>query len=496
MDQNCLLSVRTRLLYLRALVKSTAFLVIGFFILFSVKAQPVSKIKITCIGASITYGANLSNREENCYPAQLQRMLGPGYVVANYGVSGTTLLKKGNQPYWKTTQYREALTSRPDMVLIDLGGNDSKLINRKYFAGFESDMHGLIRSFAQLPSHPRIILLLAMPSFAKDTSGIWDPVIVKQVNPHIQNAAYNDGVEVIDMHSPFVDKENHMPDKIHPDAEGTVLMAKTIYDVLATKRNSSFNIFNSIKDKKFTFQSFYGYPCADFIFEGHDCKIVKPRLAAKGHPWVWRARFWGHEPQTDIALLERGYHIVYCDAAELFGNDEAIQLWNHYYSLLRKAGLSKKAVLEGMSRGGVYSLNWAAVNPGKVAAVYIDNPVLDLKSWPAGLGREPRSQPEFEAFIKDFHLSDSEQVKNFAGSPIDKIPQIVRGNYPILILCADADEAVPPEENTVLFEQKIRDSKGQVTVIHKPGFHHHPHSLPNPAPIIDFIVKASADINK
>lgn len=40
-----------------------------------------------------------------------------------------------------------------------------------------------------------------------------------------------------------------------------------------------------------------------------------------------------------------------------------------------------------MSRGGVYAFNWAAVNPYKVAAVYVDNPVLDLKTWPAGLGR-------------------------------------------------------------------------------------------------------------
>ena len=485
-----------RLRYMRASLRSLVCLAIGIFTLFAAEAQPVSKTKVACIGASITYGATIPNREENCYPAQLRRMLGSNYDVVNYGVSGTTLLKNGNQPYWKTAQYQEALASQPGIVLIDLGGNDSKLINRKYFGEFESDMHDMIMSFTQLPSHPRIILLLAMPSFVKDTTGIWDPVIVKQINPHIQNAAFNDKVEVIDMHSPFVDKEDHTPDKIHPDAEGAALMAKTIYDVLKTNRDASFDIFNSIKDKKYNVRSFYGYPCADFIFEDHDCKIVKPKLAAKGHPWMWRARFWGHEPQTDIALLERGFHIVYCDVAELFGNSEAIQLWNHYYSLLRKAGLSKKAVLEGMSRGAVYSLNWSAVNPDKVAGVYIDNPVLDLKSWPAGLGREPRSQPEFETLKKDFNLSNEEQVKNFTGSPIDKIPQIVNGKYPILILCADADEAVPPEENTLLFEQKTKDRKGLITVIHKPGFNHHPNSLPNPTPIVDFILKATAGISE
>ena len=33
---------------------------------------------------------------------------------------------------------------------------------------------------------------------------------------------------------------------------------------------------------------------------------------------MWRARFWGHEPQTDIDLLEKGFHIVYCDVADLY----------------------------------------------------------------------------------------------------------------------------------------------------------------------------------
>ncbi len=41
-------------------------------------------------------------------------------------------------------------------------------------------------------------------------------------------------------------------------------------------------------------------------------------------------------------------------------------------------------------------------------------------------------------------------------SPVDKTVDIVAGKYPILILCADADEAVPPEENASLFEQKVK----------------------------------------
>jgi alpha-beta hydrolase superfamily lysophospholipase len=164
--------------------------------------------------------------------------------------------------------------------------------------------------------------------------------------------------------------------------------------------------------------------------------------------------------------------------------------WNNFYTLVHGAGLAKKAVMEGMSRGGVYVFNWAAVNPDKIACVYVDNPVLDLKSWPGGKGKGPGSPGDWELFKKDYGYTTEEAAMTFAGSPIDKTQAIVKGGYPILILCADADEAVPPEENTLPFEQKIRALNGNITVYHKPGFHHHPHSLPNPAYIVDFILNA------
>ena len=454
-------------------------------------AKPAERIRIACLGASITYGATLTNREQNAYPQQLQKMLGNDYQVSNFAVSSTTLLSQGDFPYIKTTAFQSALQSRPDIVFIDLGGNDAKLINRVHERDFENDYRLLIRSFEELPTHPRIILLLPIPSFLTDTTQIWDSAIVSIIIPHIRQVAYNQQSEVIDMHSLFSDKKSWMPDGIHPNEQGARLTAKRLYDCVMQKKDWHFDIFNQISGTRLTISSFYGYNCADFIFDLAACKIVKPKWTAAGHPWVWRARFWGHEPQTDIALLERGYHIVYCDVAELFGNDEAISRWNRFYHFLTNAGMGEKAVMEGMSRGAVYVLNWTAANADKVCCVYIDNPVLDLKSWPAGLGRVPASIAELEMFKKDYRLADTDAIKNFKGSPMDKIEQIVNGHYPILILCADADEAVPPEENSLLFEEKMKEKHGDITVMHKPGFKHHPHSLTDPTAIVDFILKAS-----
>jgi lysophospholipase L1-like esterase/dienelactone hydrolase len=465
---------------------------LALLISYNLHAQNNGKIKVACIGASITYGATIPNREQNCYPAQLQKMLGKGYVVTSYGVSGTTLLRKSNSPYWATKQYQDALKTQPDVVIIDLGDNDAKLINRTHLDEYEADYHDLIQSFAKLPSHPRVVLLLAMSSFVKDTTGIWDQVIVKQINPLIQKVAYNEHVEVLDLHAAFVDKEAIMPDKIHPNKEGATIMAKTVYDNLVQNRDAKYDISTELTGMPLKQSSFYGYNCADFMLDGHACKVVQPKMAAKDHPWIWRTRFWGHEPQTDIALLQHGFHVVYCDVAELLGNDSSIHVWNDYYSLLHKAGLAKKAAMEGMSRGGVYVFNWAAVNPGKVAAVYVDNPLLSMPSWSEAFLKDPtKKDAMFTAFKTDYNLTTADEVRNFKGSPVDKVKQIVKGKYPILILCADQDEAVIPQENTLLFEQRVKELKGDITVMHKPGFKHHPHSFPNPTPIVDFILKAT-----
>lgn len=192
----------------------------------------LQKTKVVCVGASITAGATTANPNTDSYPAQLGTMLGNEYQVINYGVSSCTMLRHGDFPYWKTKEYQKALASNPDVVFIDLGGNDSKGINRPYMCEFDKDCRDMIDAFAQLPSKPRIILLTPIVSFVKDSNGIYDEVIVKDVTPATISAAQKKNVEVINMH-PVLDKHPElMKDGIHPDAEGSGMMAKVMYDYL------------------------------------------------------------------------------------------------------------------------------------------------------------------------------------------------------------------------------------------------------------------------
>ena len=229
---------------------------------------------------------------------------------------------------------------------------------------FEKNYTDFITAFRQLPSNPRIVLLNPVPSYGTDSLQIWDPVIRNEIIPHIQKVAYDNKCEVINLYALLTGKPELFPDNIHPIAAGAAIIAKRLAELILQPRDTAFDLLSLVKEKV-TLTSFYGYNCADFKYNGRDCKIVAPKWSAQNHPWVWRARFWGHEPQTDIAMLERGYHVVYCDVVELFGNQQAIDLWNAYYEFLHNAGLSTKVALEGMSRGGVYIYNWAAVKSGK-----------------------------------------------------------------------------------------------------------------------------------
>ncbi len=234
---------------------------------------------------------------------------------------------------------------------------------------------------------------------------------------------------------------------------------------------------------------FHGYDQYDFELAGRGCRVVVPQTVADGKPWIWRAQFWGHEPQVDLALLARGYHLVYADVGNSFGSPAAIAHWDKLYEYLRFEHLfADRPVLEGMSRGGLLVFRWAARNADKVACIYVDNPVCDFKSWPAGNGRARGNQREWQRCLEAYGLTETEALA-YDGNPIDNLAPLAAAEIPLLHVVGQADEVVPVAENTDVVEKRYRDLGGHIEVIRKPGAGHHPHCLEDPTPIIDFILR-------
>ena len=188
-------------------------------------------IRIACVGDSITFGAGVENRENNCYPVVLGKLLGSRFAVGNFGVSGATLLKKGDLSYWNTRQFDQLTGLAPQVIILALGTNDSKPQNWKYNAEFADDLRAMLDHFADLPSKPKIWICLPPPVY-ETKWGINEAIVSGEIIPRIRQVAREKNVPTIDLHQALNDRPEYFPDQIHPNAAGAGMMAMTVFTAL------------------------------------------------------------------------------------------------------------------------------------------------------------------------------------------------------------------------------------------------------------------------
>ncbi|HVY70462.1 MAG TPA: prolyl oligopeptidase family serine peptidase, partial [Verrucomicrobiae bacterium] len=235
-----------------------------------------------------------------------------------------------------------------------------------------------------------------------------------------------------------------------------------------------------------------GFDRYDFIARQKMLTVVAPKNPAPGRPWVWHGEFFGHKPAPDIALLGKGFHIVYASIPNLLGGPEAVRHWNYIYrEMTNTYQLAPKVALVGLSRGGLYCYNWAEANPDKVACIYGDAPVCDFKSWPGGKGKSKGSPQDWQFVMYQYGFKTEAEALAYAKNPIDNLAPLAAAKVPLLHVYGDADDVVPWEENTKILAERYRQLGGEIVLIAKPGVGHHPHGLDDSAPIIDFIATNS-----
>jgi len=439
---------------------------------------------VACVGDSITFGARIADRGRLSYPAQLGCLLGEDYAVKNFGVNGRTMLQKGNAPYRSGGAYRASLDFKPDLVIIKLGTNDSKPQNWQHKAEFLQDTKDLIASYAALPHKPRILLCQPVP-VVKDGQ-ITEKIVRNEVAPLLRKAAFDTGVELVDLHPVLVDFPAAFPDGLHPNALGAQRMAEYLFQVISAERDAAFSFTPPGGSLP---RSYHGYRQYDFKHQGHPCRVAAPKRTAKGAPCIWRGYYWGHQPQFDVAMLERGWHIVYCSVSNLFGSPKAVKRWDGFYTFLQQHAFGKKPVLEGMSRGGLIIHTWATANPGKVGGIIGDNAVLDLRSWPGDFNKPDQGHAPLWNKVKEVYgFANDAEARAYARYPVDTVVELKKAQVPLMYLVADADPVVPSKANAFAAEKKLG---GYARVIRKPGLGHHPHSLRNPRPMVDFAMEAN-----
>jgi sialidase-1 len=231
-----------------------------------------------------------------------------------------------------------------------------------------------------------------------------------------------------------------------------------------------------------------GYRKHDFSVNGREALLVFPEKALPGKPWYWRTEFFGHEPQVDLELLRRGFHVGYVNVQNMYGAPAAMEHMDAFYQHVRKEyGLGEKVALAGFSRGGLFAFNWAALHPERTGAVYGDNPVCDFKSWPGGKGAGKGSKGDWDRLLGVYAFPGEAEALAFKGNPVDNLASLAAAKVPVLGFCGRADEVVPVAENIGLVRQRYEALGGPVHLIERPFTGHHPHSLRDPMPIADYL---------
>lgn len=216
-----------------------------------------------------------------------------------------------------------------------------------------------------------------------------------------------------------------------------------------------------------------------FMYKGYPATVIIPENF--NGQWVWKTEFLYAFDQAERALLAEGYARVYYGVSDRYGSYRAVRRMHDFYLYVtEKFGLAKRCHLFGFSRGGLYAFNFALSYPEYVASVYLDAPVLDMKSWPL------KGSPEEAQLFEEYSLTP-ETLKVFPDNPVDNLPEFFALELPLLVVAGGADELVPFEENAGVLLDYCRRESVPVESVVKPTCGHHPHSLENVMPIVEFV---------
>ena len=239
---------------------------------------------------------------------------------------------------------------------------------------------------------------------------------------------------------------------------------------------------------EYTVSDYLGYECHDFLFEGREAKVVIPKKRDPKSRWIIKTEYFVHFPNFQVMMLERGFHLVYVANITRWMVPDDVDVKDRFAEfLVREYGLNEKCVPVGMSCGGLHAVYFAAKYPERIAALYLDAPVMNLLSCPAGVGRNYELK-----MLDELTKATGRTIKdliNYREHPIDKKDILLNNSIPIIMVYGDSDTVVPYDENGEVLEKFYRENGGIIETIGKKDCGHHPHGLDDCTPIADFIEK-------
>lgn len=227
----------------------------------------------------------------------------------------------------------------------------------------------------------------------------------------------------------------------------------------------------------------------EFEFEGRNCILCIPDNPRADKRVLWRAEFFYAFENCDVEMFKMGYYRAYIGVSNMFGSPAAVEIMKKFHDfLVSEFGLCDRMILVGLSRGGLYSVNYAATYPDDIMALYLDAPVMSVANWPFGKGKTERNETEVGYALEAFGMTE-EEIFAAKLQPLDNVEKVAKAGIPIVLVCGDADTIVDHLDNAEAFLDKFKALDGKYEYYVKHGCGHHPHGLEDPKPIINFLEK-------
>lgn len=235
-----------------------------------------------------------------------------------------------------------------------------------------------------------------------------------------------------------------------------------------------------------TNEFYHGYKKFALGINGRNATVVCPNGNANGK-WALKTEYFDDFPDVQLRLLEMGYHLAFSENVTRWYNTSDTEAHKNLADYMHnELGLDKKCVIIGMSCGGMKGVYFASKYPELVSCLYLDAPVINFLSCPFALGKAT------DALISEFVEKTGKTLADmiaFRDHPLDNIPKLIKNKLPLILVCGDSDDVVPFEENGVFLKRAYEQSDCEFKFILKQNAGHHPHSLEDNTPIIDFICR-------
>ena len=198
------------------------------------KIKENGKIKISCVGESITYGLGVVYNQDLAWPSLLPEKLNNEYQSTNYGLSGRTLLSTGDMPYMKEDVAKQFWNDNEDIVIFMLGTNDSKKSNWNP-EQFEKEYREMVIKLKEKQGNPKVYVMIPTQLF-NENAGDKNPDkknLEEGVIPRIKKAIEGiDDIDVIDLYELSKNHKEWFEDGIHPNKDGNEAIANVIANVI------------------------------------------------------------------------------------------------------------------------------------------------------------------------------------------------------------------------------------------------------------------------